>query len=177
MISSSAVAAVEAALRAAGVEPELRTFSESVPTAAAAAVVLGCEVGAIANSLIFAQAPAPAQGSAGPGAAAQAGPGKPPVPLLVLASGAHRVDTAGLAERLGSGKIRRASPEFVLEHTGQQVGGVAPVGHPRPVRTVVDPDLAQFGVLWAGGGDKYTMFATNFEELVAMTAGTVIPVA
>jgi prolyl-tRNA editing enzyme YbaK/EbsC (Cys-tRNA(Pro) deacylase) len=51
------------------------------------------------------------------------------------------------------------------------------VGHPRPVRTVVDPDLAQFGVLWAGGGDKYTMFATNFEELVAMTDGTVIPVA
>ena len=69
------------------------------------------------------------------------------------------------------------NPEFVFEHTGQQVGGVAPVGHPRPVRTVVDPDLAQFGVLWAGGGDKYTMFATNFEELVAMTAGTVIPVA
>ena len=171
---SSAVAAVEAALRAAGVEPELRTFSESVPTAAAAAVVLGCAVGAIANSLVFAQSPAqaPGQGSAG-----QAGLGEPPVPLLVLASGAHRVDTAGLAERLGTGKIRRASPEFVFEHTGQQVGGVAPVGHPRPVRTVVDPDLAQFGVLWAGGGDKYTMFATNFEELVAMTAGTVIPVA
>jgi prolyl-tRNA editing enzyme YbaK/EbsC (Cys-tRNA(Pro) deacylase) len=165
-VISSAVTAVEAALRAAGVEPELRTFSETVPTAAAAAEALGCEVGAIANSLIFAQAPA-----------GRAGPGEPPVPLLVLASGAHRVDTAGLAERLGTGKIRRASPEFVLEHTGQQVGGVAPVGHPRPVRTVVDPDLAQFGVLWAGGGDKYTMFATNFEELVAMTAGTVIPVA
>ena len=163
---SSAVSAVEAALRAAGVEPELRTFSESVPTAAAAAAVLGCEVGAIANSLVFAQAPSGADGS-----------GEPPVPLLVLASGAHRVDTTGLAERLGTGKIRRASPEFVFEHTGQQVGGVAPVGHPRPVRTVVDPDLAQFGVLWAGGGDKYTMFATNFEELVAMTAGTVIPVA
>ena len=153
---SSPVAAVEAALRAAGVEPELRTFSESVPTAAAAAAVLGCEVGAIANSLVFARDSSP---------------------LLVLASGAHRVDTAGLAQRLGSGKIRRASPEFVLEHTGQQVGGVAPVGHPRPVPTVIDADLAQFGVLWAGGGDKYTMFATSFDELVAMTGGTVIPVA
>jgi prolyl-tRNA editing enzyme YbaK/EbsC (Cys-tRNA(Pro) deacylase) len=95
----------------------------------------------------------------------------------VLASGAHRVDTARLAARLGSGKIRRASPEFVLEHTGQQVGGVAPVGHPRPVRTVIDADLAQFGVLWAGGGDKYTMFAASFDELVAMTGGTVVPVA
>lgn len=172
---SSAVAAVEAALRAAGVEPELRTFPESVPTAAAAAAVLGCEVGAIANSLVFTQVPAvPAVPSA---PSAEAGSGESPVPLLVLASGAHRVDTAGLAQRLGSGKIRRASPEFVLEHTGQLVGGVAPVGHPRPVPTVIDPDLAQFGVLWAGGGDKYTMFATSFDELVAMTGGTVIPVA
>ncbi len=171
---SSAVAAVEAALRAAGVEPELRTFSESVPTAAAAAAVLGCEVGAIANSLVFAQVPSAAPAEPGSG---QQGSGQPPVPLLVLASGAHRVDTAGLAQRLGSGKIRRANPEFVLEHTGQLVGGVAPVGHPRPVPTVIDPDLAQFGVLWAGGGDKYTMFATSFDQLVAMTGGTVIPVA
>ena len=161
MVISSPVAAVEAALRAAGVEPELRTFTESVPTAAAAAAALGCEVGAIANSLVF----------------AQAGPDEQTVPLLVLASGAHRVDTAGLAQRLGTGKIRRASPEFVLEHTGQQVGGVAPVGHPRPVPTLIDADLAQFGVLWAGGGDKHTMFATSFDELVKMTGGTVIPVA
>lgn len=182
MVISSAVAAVEAALRAAGVEPELRTFPESVPTAAAAAAALGCEVGAIANSLVFAQEPGQAPGQAGPG---QAGPGQPgpgqlagaPVPLLVLASGAHRVDTAALAARLGSGKIRRASPEFVLEHTGQLVGGVAPVGHPRAVPTVIDADLAQFGVLWAGGGDKYTMFATSFDDLVAMTGGTVLPVA
>lgn len=156
MVISSPVAAVEAALRAAGVEPDLRTFTESVPTAAAAAAALGCEVGAIANSLVFMQDTSP---------------------LLVLASGAHRVDTAGLAERLGTGKIRRASPEFVLEHTGQQVGGVAPVGHPRPVPTVIDADLAQFGVLWAGGGDKHTMFAISFDELVAMTGGTVMPVA
>jgi prolyl-tRNA editing enzyme YbaK/EbsC (Cys-tRNA(Pro) deacylase) len=161
VVISSPVAAVEAALRAAGVEPDLRTFTESVPTAAAAAAALGCEVGAIANSLVF----------------AQAGPDEQAVPLLVLASGAHRVDTAGLAQRLGTGKIRRASPEFVLEHTGQQVGGVAPVGHPRPVPTVIDADLAQFGVLWAGGGDKHTMFATSFDELVAMTGGTVMPVA
>ncbi|HEX3490468.1 MAG TPA: YbaK/EbsC family protein [Streptosporangiaceae bacterium] len=158
---SSPVAAVEAALRAAGVEPELRTFTESVPTAVAAAAALGCEVGAIANSLVF----------------AQVGPDEQAAPLLVLASGAHRVDTAGLAQRLGTGKIRRASPEFVLEHTGQQVGGVAPVGHPGPVPTVIDADLAQFGVLWAGGGDKYTMFATSFDDLVAMTGGTVLPVA
>ena len=165
---SSPVTAVEAALRAAGVEPDLRIFAESVPTAAAAAEALGCEVGAIANSLVFAETPL--DGPAG-------GPADGAQPLLVLASGAHRVDTAGLAQRLGTGKIRRATPEFVLEHTGQQIGGVAPVGHPRPVRTIVDPDLAQFAVVWAGGGDKFTMFATNFDELVKMTGGSVVPVA
>jgi prolyl-tRNA editing enzyme YbaK/EbsC (Cys-tRNA(Pro) deacylase) len=153
---SSAVAAVEAALRSAGVEPDLRPFPEPVPTAAAAAAVLGCQVGAIANSLVFEEAAEP---------------------LLVLASGAHRVDTARLAQRLGSGKIRRAAPEFVLEHTGQRIGGVAPVGHPAPVRTVVDPDLAQFPVVWAGGGDEFTMFATSFDELLKITGGTAIKVA
>jgi prolyl-tRNA editing enzyme YbaK/EbsC (Cys-tRNA(Pro) deacylase) len=153
---SPAVTAVEAALRAAGLEPDLRTFTEPVPTAAAAAEALGCEVGAIANSLVFEEG------------------GQP---LLVLASGAHRVDTVGLAQRLGRGKIRRATPEFVLEHTGQAVGGVAPVGHPRSVTTVVDPDLAQFPILWAGGGDKFTMFATDFAQLVTLTGGSVLPVA
>ena len=65
----------------------------------------------------------------------------------------------------------------MLEHTGQQVGGVAPVGHPKPVRTVVDSDLAQFPVIWAGGGDKFTMFATSFDQLLRLTGGTVMPVA
>jgi prolyl-tRNA editing enzyme YbaK/EbsC (Cys-tRNA(Pro) deacylase) len=153
---SSGVAAVEAALVAAGVDPAIRPFPEPVPTAAAAAAALGCDVGAIANSLVFAEADQP---------------------LLVLASGAHRVDTAKLASRLGSEKIRRATPDFVLEHTGQQIGGVAPVGHPRRVRTVVDPALAAFPVVWAGGGDEFTMFATTFEQLLAITSGTVIEVA
>jgi prolyl-tRNA editing enzyme YbaK/EbsC (Cys-tRNA(Pro) deacylase) len=155
MISPPA-AAVEAALRAAGVEPDLRAFPEPVPTAAAAATVLGCDVGAIANSLVFEEG------------------GQP---LLVLASGAHRVDTAALARRLGTGKIRRASPDFVFEHTGQRVGGVAPVGHPQPVRTVVDHDLARYPVLWAGGGDEFTMFATSFDELLKMTGGSAVEVA
>ena len=153
---TSAATQVQAALSAAGVDIELTAFPDPVPTAVAAAAALGCEVGAIANSLVFE-------------AAGQ--------PLLVLASGAHRVDTAQLAERLGTGKIRRATPDFVFEHTGQRVGGVAPVGHPRRVRTIVDPDLAAYPVLWAGGGDENTMFATSFDQLVAMTGGTVVPVA
>lgn len=155
-MKSPAAASVEAALRAVGIGPDLRTFPEPVPTAAAAAATLGCDVGAIANSLVF------EEGSR---------------PLLVLASGAHRVDTAGLARRLGTGKIRRASPDYVFEHTGQRVGGVAPVGHPRQVRTVVDTDLSQYPVLWAGGGDEFTMFATSFDELLKMTGGTAAEVA
>ena len=102
-----AVSAVEQALKAAGAAGDIKVFPEPVPTAAAAAATLGCEVGAIANSLVF-----EADGDA----------------LLVLASGAHRVHPGRLARRLGTGKIRQAGPDFVLAQTGQSVGGVAPAG-------------------------------------------------
>ena len=116
---------VVSALRAGSVAADVRRFDEPVPTAAAAAEALGCEVGAIANSLVF-----DADGA----------------PLLVLASGAHRVDTARSPRCVGARRVRRASPEFVLAATGQEVGGVAPVGHPAPLRTVVDVDLAAYAV-------------------------------
>jgi len=154
MVSSSQ--GVEAALRAAGVRAELRTFDQPVPTAAAATLALGCEVGAIANSLVFEL------------------DGKP---LLVLASGAHRVDTKKLARGLCVGKIRRATPDFVLEHTGRHVGGVAPVGHPRPIRTVVDTALVNYRVVWAGAGDERSMFPTDFPQLLALMGGTAAAVA
>ncbi|MGP3975349.1 YbaK/EbsC family protein [Streptomyces sp. 8N114] len=139
-------------LRELGANSEIRTFSVPMPTAAAAAEQLGCAVGAIANSLVFA-----VDGE----------------PLLVVASGAHRVDTGLVAALLGVGKkkIRRASPEFVTEATGQLVGGVAPLGHEKPLRTLVDVQLKEHEVVWAGGGDKYTMFATDFDELVRLTNG------
>ncbi|MGP3987609.1 YbaK/EbsC family protein [Streptomyces sp. 3N207] len=139
-------------LRELGANSEIRTFSAPMPTAAAAAEQLGCAVGAIANSLVFA-----VDGE----------------PLLVVASGAHRVDTGLVAALLGVGKrkIRRASPEFVTEVTGQLVGGVAPLGHEKPLRTLVDVQLKEYEVVWAGGGDKYTMFATDFDELVRLTNG------
>jgi prolyl-tRNA editing enzyme YbaK/EbsC (Cys-tRNA(Pro) deacylase) len=147
---SGPVDLVVAALRDGGVDAEVRRFDEPVPTAAAAAAALGCEVGAIANSLVF-----DADGA----------------PLLVLASGAHRVDTGKLAALVGAAKVRRATPALVLAATGQEVGGVAPVGHPAPLRTVVDVDLAAFPLLWAGGGDHWTMFSATYDELVRVTAG------
>jgi prolyl-tRNA editing enzyme YbaK/EbsC (Cys-tRNA(Pro) deacylase) len=147
---------VVAALHAGGVAAEVRRFDEPVPTAAAAAAALGCAVGAIANSLVF-----DADGA----------------PLLVLASGAHRVDTGKVAALVGAERVRRASPEFVLAATGQEVGGVAPVGHPAPLRTVVDVDLAAFPLLWAGGGDHHTMFSATYGDLLRLTGGTEAAVA
>jgi len=142
---------VRTALRRAGYDPEITVLDESVHTAALAAARLGVPVGAIANSLIF-----DADGEA----------------LLVLTSGAHRVDTGWLAGRLGTGPLRRASPEFVRTHAGQPIGGVAPVGHPAPLRTVVDTDLAGFPQLWAAGGHPRTVFPIDYPTLVRITAGT-----
>jgi prolyl-tRNA editing enzyme YbaK/EbsC (Cys-tRNA(Pro) deacylase) len=152
----TAVDRVVAALRAAGVEADVRRFSEPVPTAAAAAEALGCDVGASANSLVF-----DADGT----------------PLLVLASGAHRVDTGKVAALIGAPRVRRASPDFVFAATGQEVGGVAPLGHPAPLRTVVDTDLAAFPLLWAGGGDHHTMFAVTYGDLLRVTGGEAAAVA
>lgn len=146
---------VTEALAAAGATGAVRILPEAAPTAAAAAEQLGCEVGAIANSLIF------------------DGDGQP---VLILTSGAHRVDTGKLAAELGIGKLKRATPEFVREHTGQAIGGVAPVGHPNPVRTLVDTTLAGYDEVWAAGGIPHAVFPTNYDELLRITRGTPVVV-
>jgi prolyl-tRNA editing enzyme YbaK/EbsC (Cys-tRNA(Pro) deacylase) len=142
-------------LAAAGATGEIRILDEATPTAAAAAEYLGCEVGAIANSLIF-----DGDGS----------------PVLILTSGAHRVDTAKVAAELGISKLRRATPEFVRTHTGQAIGGVAPVGHPERVRTLVDTTLDQYDEVWAAGGVPHSVFPTTYAELLRITAGTPVSV-
>ncbi|MGW2143811.1 YbaK/EbsC family protein [Nonomuraea bangladeshensis] len=146
---------VQAALRELGADGEVIVLPEKAPTAATAAAQLGCEVGAIANSLIF-----DADGE----------------PLLVLTSGAHRVDTALIARTAGAARVRRATPEFVRAATGQPIGGVAPVGHPAPVRTLVDNWLGKHEVVWAAGGHPLTVFPTTFEELVRITGGVAVDV-
>jgi prolyl-tRNA editing enzyme YbaK/EbsC (Cys-tRNA(Pro) deacylase) len=150
------VQAVQDALAAAGANGQVIVLPDAVSTAAAAAAALNVEVGQIANSLIF-----DADGS----------------PLLVLTSGAHRVDTAKVAALLGYAKVKRATPEFVREHTGQAIGGVAPVGHPKPVSTLVDVALGEFPVVWAAGGIPHAVFPTTFDELVQITGGTPAEVA
>ena len=154
--SHPACQAVDAILAAAGLPGRVRILPLPAPTAQAAADQVGCPVGAIANSLIFTTA----DGS----------------PLLVMTSGAHRVDTARLGAELGT-TITRATAAFVREHTSQPIGGVAPVGHPKPIRTVVDIDLAQFDELWAAGGIPHAVFPLTYSDLVLVTNGAELRVA
>jgi prolyl-tRNA editing enzyme YbaK/EbsC (Cys-tRNA(Pro) deacylase) len=144
------VRTVRAVLADAGVDGEVVVLPDSAPTATAAATQLGCDVGAIANSLVF-----DADGQ----------------PVLVLTSGAHRVDTTYLADALGLASLRRASPAFVRAHTGQAIGGVAPVGHPTRIRTVVDTWLGRHDTVWAAAGHPHTVFPTTFAELLRLTGG------
>jgi prolyl-tRNA editing enzyme YbaK/EbsC (Cys-tRNA(Pro) deacylase) len=90
----------------------------------------------------------------------------------VLTSGAHRVDTVRVAALLGVARVDRADPDFVRRHTGQPIGGVAPVGHPTPVPTVVDVWLARHAEVWAAGGHPSTVFPTTYDELLRITSGT-----
>jgi prolyl-tRNA editing enzyme YbaK/EbsC (Cys-tRNA(Pro) deacylase) len=154
------VSLVLESLRAGGAAPRavegMRVLPDAVTTAAAAAAALGVEVGQIANSLVF-----DADGA----------------PLLVLTSGAHRVDTGKVAALVGAARVRRASPEFVRAATGQAIGGVAPVGHPAPLRTLVDRALEQYDEVWAAGGIPHAVFPSTFAELVAVTGGEPADVA
>ncbi|MEO6529949.1 MAG: YbaK/EbsC family protein [Specibacter sp.] len=142
---------VRAALAAAGLADTVILVPDSVATAATAAAVLGCEVGAIANSLIF-----ECDGA----------------PLLILASGAAKVDIKMVARQHGLAKITRATPDFVLEHAGQPVGGVAPLGHPSPIRAFLDTSLAKYPVLWAGAGSHQAMLSMSYQQLLRTTGAT-----
>lgn len=145
---------VAATLHALGASGQVRELTVAATTAALAAQALGVEVGAIANSLIFRSAE----------------------PVLILASGAHRVDTAKAAALLDLPFLERADADYVRAATRQPIGGVAPVGHPRPLRTAVDISLAGYPVVWCGAGAPHTVFDTSYEELLRLTGGRSIEV-
>ena len=141
---------VTAQLRALGALGEIVALPDAAPTAAAAATQLGCDVAAIANSLVF---------------------DADSEPLLVLASGGHRVDVHAVAALVGAQRVGKATADFVRQHTGMPIGGVAPVGHPEPLRTLIDVDLGDFPVVWAAAGHPYTVFPTSYDELLRITGG------
>ncbi|MFD2418728.1 YbaK/EbsC family protein [Amycolatopsis pigmentata] len=158
-----AVAKVAAALAEAGLHRAaegIRILPAEARTAAQAADALGVEIGAIANSLVF-----------------RADFGDRSAPVLALTSGAHRADTDELARLAGASAVRKADPEFVKEHTGQVIGGVAPVGHPAPLTTFVDSALERHEVVWAAAGHAKTVFPTTYADLLALTGGTAAELA
>jgi prolyl-tRNA editing enzyme YbaK/EbsC (Cys-tRNA(Pro) deacylase) len=156
VLEHPAVRRVRDALTTAGASGKPVVLAEHAPTAATAAAQLDCTVAAIANSLVFS-----ADGE----------------PLLVLTSGGHRVDTAKVAALLGVAKVGRADADLVRAATGMAIGGVAPVGHAVPIRTLVDVDLAEHDVVWAAAGHPRTVFPTTYDELVRITGGTPAEVA
>ena len=148
---------INSLLAAAGLPGRVRILPEAAPTAASAAEQLGVEVGAIVNSLVFSTAE--------------------DEPLLVLTSGAHRVDTAKVAALVGTARLSRASADFVRAATGQPIGGVAPIGHPAPLRTLLDTDLAGFDEIWAAGGIPHAVFPISYPDLLALTSARPVAVA
>ena len=142
---------VQAALAERGFAFDVREFPASTRTSAEAAAAIGCAVGQIAKSLVF--------------RARRSGR-----PVLVVASGANRVDERKVGRLIGE-EIGRADADFVREKTGFAIGGVPPVGHAEPPLTLIDEDLLGFDQIWAAAGTPNAVFRLTPNDLAAMTAG------
>lgn len=156
MLAHSAVVRVRAAVAAHLVTTTVVVLEHEVRTARQAADQLGVSIAQIVNSLVF---------------AARATADDDPTPLLVLTSGAHRVDTVKVAASLDLAEIGPADAEFVRATTGFVIGGVAPVGHLHPVRTVIDVSLSRHDTVWAAAGHPRAVFRTTYDELIRMSGG------
>lgn len=154
---SRAASRVQAALDAAGVTARVVELPDSTRTAVEAANAIGCKVAEIAKSLVF-------RGKASGEA------------ILVITSGTNRVDEQKVAALLGE-PIGKADADFVRERTGYAIGGIPPVGHATPLRTLIDADLLTFPTLWAAAGTPHAVFELTPADLVRMTGGSVANVA
>lgn len=154
--SSATVRRVQEALGALGLGHEIVDLGLSARTAADAAGAVGCRVDQIAKSLVFRLRES----------------GRP---LLVVTSGAHRVNEATVAALVGE-TLDRADADFVRTETGFAIGGVAPLGHVRPVLTLIDEHLLTFEEIWAAAGHPNMVFRLRPADLVAMTGGRVAAV-
>jgi prolyl-tRNA editing enzyme YbaK/EbsC (Cys-tRNA(Pro) deacylase) len=147
---------VQEALRALGLPADVRELDASTRTAPEAAAAVGCELGAIVKSLVFRGR------SSGD-------------PVLVLVSGDNRADEARVEAVIGE-PVGRADADWVREVTGYAIGGIPPVGHPSPVRTVVDADLLRFDDVWAAAGTPRAVFPVAPRALVDAAGGTLAAV-
>jgi Cys-tRNA(Pro) deacylase len=155
-VLSSTAQRVQDALRAAGVESRVVEYDVPARTSAEAAAVLGCGVGQIAKSLVFRAASG--------------------TPVLVIASGAHRVDEAKVA-RLAGEAIGKADANFVRSVTGYAIGGIPPLAHAQALRTFIDRNLMQYETVYAAGGTPHAMFPIAPAELVRVANGAVADTA
>lgn len=153
---SSAIERFTEAARAVGIEPEVKTFPQDTRTAVQAADALGCELAQIVKSLVF-----------------MAGDEL----VLVLTSGANRVDEKLVAPLFGVDKLAKANADGVREASGFAIGGVPPFGHPRQLRAVMDEDLLAWDVVWAAAGAPDAVFPISPATLVEGAGATVAPVA
>ena len=144
---------VQAALAAHGIAAEVREFPASTRTSAEAAAAIGCTIGQIAKSLVFRARTTDRA-------------------VMVIASGANRVDEKAVAARLGE-PIGRADADFVRARTGFAIGGVPPIGHAEPLPIFIDRDLLAFDEIWAAAGTPNAVFRLRPADLVAMTGGDV----
>jgi prolyl-tRNA editing enzyme YbaK/EbsC (Cys-tRNA(Pro) deacylase) len=147
---------VQDLLREAGSDCTVTIMVTTARSAAEAAAAIGCTVAQIAKSLVFRAASGRA--------------------VLVIASGANRVDETKIAAAIGE-KLGKADADFVRDRTGYAIGGVAPVGHPPGVRIFIDADLANYDALWAAAGHPHAVFRVTLAELERLTGGTIIAVA
>ena len=148
---------VRDALLALELPADIHRLTDSTRTAPEAAAAVGCELGAIVKSLVFR-----ASGTH--------------TPVLALVSGDNRADEAALEAALGE-PVERADADWVREATGYAIGGIPPIGHPRPVRTLVDEDLRRFETVWAAAGTPRAVFPVAPFELERATGGEVVTLA
>ncbi len=155
MLSPSAQK-VQEALSQSGVQLQVVELPASTRTSAEAAQAVGCQVGQIAKSLVFKTSDTQK-------------------PILVIASGANRVDEAKIGARLGEA-IGKADADFVRSRTGFVIGGVPPVGHTEALKTFIDEDLLNYQQIWAAAGTPNAVFPLTPTDLIQITHGEVIKV-
>lgn len=148
---------VQDCLAALGFSFEVKELPGSTRTAAEAAASIGCSIGQIAKSLIFKD-------------------DRTDQPVLVVASGDNRVDLAKVGKATGLVLVK-ADGRYVKENVGYAIGGIPPVGHDRPLRTLLDPDLQRYQQIWAAAGTPFAVFALAPFDLPAMTGGEWIELA
>lgn len=144
-------------LRTAGFPYDIVELSTPTRTAAEAAQAVGCDIGQIAKSLVFERVPGG-------------------LPLLVIASGSHRVDEGRLSNVVGAHKIRKPEAEYVRRVTGFAIGGVPPIGHDTLLETLIDETLLRYPYIWAAAGTPNALFRMDPKDLVPMTGGRVVSV-